>query len=131
MMWQRSQHGRALSPKSFARTLSSISNSFFNLPNLFLSVIRMDLTALPFFSPLVMSFYKCCGAGPFFFGSGSANPVFIIRIRIWVTQKKTGSGSYLNIFLMFSKINIFFYDNFLPNLNILWHLKSKMKKLFW
>ena len=43
----------------------------------------------------------------------------------------TGSGSYLDMFLMFSKINNFLWYFFLPNLNILWHLKSKIKKLFW
>ena len=68
-----------------------------------------------------------------FFGSGSVNPVFKIRIRIRirVTQQRpdpTGSGAYLDTFLMFSKINIF-YGIFLPNLIILWHLKSKIKNI--
>ena len=41
-------------------------------------------------------------------GSGSADPVFKIRIRL--TPKRpdpTGSGSFLVMFLMFSKINNF------------------------
>ena len=52
-------------------------------------------------------------------GSGSADLVFKIRIRIRiqirVTQKRpdsTGSGSYLDMFLMFSKINIFYDISF-------------------
>ena len=39
-------------------------------------------------------------------GSGSVDPVFKIRIQIWVTPKRpdpTGSGSYLDMFLMFAK----------------------------
>ena len=56
-----------------------------------------------------------------FFGPGSADPVFQIRIQIRVTQKRpesTGSGSYLDMILMFSKIDIF-YGILLPNLNML------------
>ena len=67
---------------------------------------------------------QICGSGPFFFGSGSADSVFQIRIRIRVTLKgrirpdpdpdpgdpkrpdQTRSGSYLDMFLMFSKIII-------------------------
>ena len=57
-----------------------------------------------------------------------------LKIRIWETQKRsdpTGSGSksYLDMFLMFSKINIF-YSIFIQSLNILWHLKSKIKNCF-
>ena len=50
-------------------------------------------------------------------GSGSADPVFKIRIRL--TQQKTGSGSgsYLVMFLMFSKIKKI-YGIFLTNLSI-------------
>ena len=58
---------------------------------------------------------KCSVADPvnFFSGSGSADPVFKIRIRIRVTPKRpdpTGSesGSYLEMFLIFSKIYIKF-----------------------
>ena len=58
----------------------------------------------------------------------------LIQIRIQVTQKRpdptgSGSGSYLDMFMMYSKINNF-YDIFLPNLKILWHFKIKDKKLY-
>ena len=75
-------------------------------------------------------FKQCCGSGPFFSGSGfgSADPVFKIRIwiQIWVTQKRldptgsrSGSGSHLHMFFMFSI--------FLTNLMT---LKIKDKKYF-
>ena len=65
---------------------------------------------------------QCCGSSPFFSDPdpqirfsiyGSADPVFKIRIRIRVTPKRpdptgSGSGSHLDMFLMFSKINIFY-----------------------
>ena len=54
-------------------------------------------------------------------GTSVADPVQFFRIRIRVTQKRpdpTGSGSYLDMFLMFSKINIF-----------LWHFLTKSKHL--
>ena len=58
-----------------------------------------------------------------FSGSGSADLVFKIRIRIRirVTPKRpdpTGSGSYLEMFLMFSKIK-----------KMLWHFYTKSKHL--
>ena len=68
---------------------------------------------------------QCSGSGQFFSGSrsGSADPVFKIRIR--VTSKRphpTGSGSrsrsYLEMFLMFSKI-----------IKNLWHFYTKSKHL--
>ena len=69
---------------------------------------------------------QCCGSSPFL-----SDPVLKIRIRIWVTQKRpdpTRSWSYLNMFLMFSKIHIC-YGIFWLNLNILWHLKVQDKKI--
>ena len=54
------------------------------------------------------TFYQCCGSGPFF-ESGSADPG---------DPKKTGSGSYLDMFLMFSRIN-----------NFLWYLYTKSNHL--
>ena len=57
-------------------------------------------------------FMQCCGSGPFFFGSGFSNtdpdPGDPKR------PDPTGSGSYLDMFLMISNINIF-YGFFLPN----------------
>ena len=46
-------------------------------------------------------------------GSGYADPVLKLRIRIRILL-----STYLDMFLMFSKINIC-YGIFLPNLNIL------------
>ena len=56
------------------------------------------------------------------------------RIRIRVTQKRpdpTGSGSYLDMFLMFSKINNYLWHFYTIYINISWQLKSKIKKWFW
>ena len=70
--------------------------------------------------------YQCCGSGVFF------SAVFKIRIRIRVTPKRpdpTGSGSYLDTFLMNSKINnvlLHFYTN---SKHLMTH-KFKDKKLF-
>ena len=51
--------------------------------------------------------------------SGCADPVLKIRIRIRVSQKRSDpTGSYFDMFLMFSKINNL-YGIFIPNLNIL------------
>ena len=66
------------------------------------------------------------------YGSGSTDQVFKIRIwiRIRVNRKRpdpTGSGSFLKMFLMCSKININFYGIFLPNLNIFMTLKITEK----
>ena len=58
-------------------------------------------------------------------GSGSGWP----KKRPDPTGSESRSGSYLDMLMMFSKINIF-YDIFLPNLNILWHLKSKIKNYY-
>ena len=70
-----------------------------------------------------------------FFGSrsGSADPVLKIRIRIRIrmTQKRpdpTGSGSYLDVFLIFNKTNIF-YGIFFSKSKHLMTLKIKDKKL--
>ena len=65
-------------------------------------------------SNLKHSIMQCCGSVQFFSGSGSADSVLKIRIRIQVTPQRpdpTGSrsGSYLDMFLMFSKINTFLW----------------------
>ena len=70
-------------------------------------------------------------SGPFF---SNPDPVFKIRVRFRVTPKRpdlTGSwsGSYLYMFLMFSKINIFFYGIFIPNRNILWYFFDNVIQL--
>ena len=62
---------------------------------------------------------QCCGTGPFI---SDPDP----RIRFKKYRSGSGSYIYLDMFLMFGKL-IFFYGIFLPNLNILWHLKSKIK----
>ena len=61
--------------------------------------------------------YQCCGTGPFF-----PDP----RVRFW--KYGSGSGSYLVLRYVFDVYqNKYLYDIFLPNLNILWHLKSKIQ----
>ena len=58
-----------------------------------------------------MTFFPVLRIRSIFFGSGSSDPVFKIRIRVRVTPKRpnpTGSGSFLDMFFMFSKINNFF-----------------------
>ena len=61
------------------------------------------------------SSFQCCGSGPFFRirirGSGFRN--------LDPKKARSGCGSYLNMFLVFSKINILLYGIFIPNLNIL------------
>ena len=54
------------------------------------------------------------------------------RIRIRGSDLKNTEPDptyYLDMFLMFSKINIF-YGIFSPNLNIIWHLESKIKNYY-
>ena len=68
-----------------------------------------------------------------FFGSWSADPVFKIRIRIRVTPKRpdpTGSGFYLDMFLMFFEINKFLLHFYTKSKHFL-TLKIKDYKLFW
>ena len=60
------------------------------------------------------TFNQCCGSGPFFSDPDPADP------------KKTGSGSFLDMFEMFSKINNYFYTKS----KHLMTLKIKDKKLF-
>ena len=62
------------------------------------------------------TFFQCCGSGPFFSGSGFKK-----------TDPDPDPTLYLDMFLMFSKINIFFW-HFLTNSNHLMTLKIKDKK---
>ena len=106
-----------------------------NMSNITEEELQLDIKlSKPLLLRAAVGFYQCCGSGQFFSGSGSgsADPVFKIRIR--VTSKRpdptgSGSGSYLKMFLMLSKIK---KNNgiFIPNLNILWDLKSKIKNYF-
>ena len=71
---------------------------------------------------------------PIFFGSRSADPVVKIRIRIRVAEKRPdptglGSGSYIDMVLMWSKINNFLWL-FLSKSKHLMILKIKDKKYF-
>ena len=77
--------------------------------------------------PIWSKFLMLIGIYNLLISTSVADPVHFFRIRIRVTQKKT--GSYLDMFLMFSKIYIF-YGIFLLNLNSLWHLKLQLKILF-
>ena len=54
----------------------------------------------------------------FISGSGSADPVFKIRIRIRNPGNPKKTGSYLDMFLMFGKIN-----------NFVWHFNTKSKHI--
>ena len=70
-----------------------------------------------------------------FLGSSVADPVHFFWIRIRVTQKylirpDPDPDPPYESFLMFSKINIFFYGIFLQNRIILWHFKSKIKMIW-
>ena len=65
-----------------------------------------------------------------FFGSGfgSGDPIFKILIGSG-GLKKTGYGSYLNMFWMFSKINIFLWHYYTKSKHLL-ALKIKEKETF-
>ena len=64
-----------------------------------------------------MIYFLCCGSDNFFSGSGSADPVLKIWIRVTLKRpnpgdpKKAGSGSYLDMFDV--KQNKYFLLHFL------------------